>query len=204
MSSSSISSSSPLQAAYAQEQGQQSSAIADRATRMSAAVDAALRYDVTIPSVPVGNSEGNTTGIVSMGDYLIATGLIDKSYELFLDTARVMHNVTIEDVDELQTTLLQLHTLIDDRAPYNLTEDVVQNLQGHLQRAVASTEEFTSGTAGMTTGTTDGGAAAATGTPSDTLGNTTTPNTTPSDTGGAADSGTTSDTTTLPPSPLLE
>lgn len=171
---------------------------------MSAAVDAALRYDVTIPSVPVGNSEGNTTGIVSMGDYLIATGLIDKSYELFLDTARVMHNVTIEDVDELQTTLLQLHTLIDDRAPYNLTEDVVQNLQGHLQRAVASTEEFTSGTAGMTTGTTDGGAAAATGTPSDTLGNTTTPNTTPSDTGGAADSGTTSDTTTLPPSPLLE
>ncbi len=100
MSSSSISSSSPLQAAYAQEQGQQSSAIADRATRMSAAVDAALRYDVTIPSVPVGNSEGNTTGIVSMGDYLIATGLIDKSYELFLDTARVMHNVTIEDVDE--------------------------------------------------------------------------------------------------------
>ena len=93
---------------------------------MSAAVDATLRYyargigaqyvetdirpiagaeninaldDVTIPSVPIGSTEGNTTGIASMGDYLIATGLIDKSYELFLETAREMRNVTIEDVN---------------------------------------------------------------------------------------------------------
>lgn len=64
-----------------------------------------------------------------------------------------MRNVTIEDVNELQVTLLQLHTLIDQRAPYNLAEDVVQNLQGYLQRTVASTEEFT--TAGTATGTTD-------------------------------------------------
>jgi hypothetical protein len=35
--------SSPLQAAYAQEQ-QDQSAVADKATRMSAAVDATLRY----------------------------------------------------------------------------------------------------------------------------------------------------------------
>jgi hypothetical protein len=64
-----------------------------------------------------------------------------------------MRNVTVEDVNELQTTLLQLHTLIDERAPYNLAEDVVQNLQGHLQRTVASTEEFASSgaTTGMTT-----------------------------------------------------
>lgn len=228
--------SSPVQAAYAQEQGQQQgqqqSAVADRATRMSAAVDAALRYyakaigeqyveadvrpipgaeninvleDVTIPSVPVGNNEGNTTGIVSMGDYLIATGLIDKSYEQFLDTARVMYNVTTEDVNELQTTLLQFHTLIDQRAPYTLAEDVVQNLQGHLQRAVASTEQFTASgaTAGMTTGTTDGGGA--TTTPSETLGNATTSTTTPPSDTGTADTGTTSDTTTLPsPSPLMQ
>ena len=223
--------SSPLQAAYAQEQ-QDQSAVADKATRMSAAVDATLRYyaraigaqyvetdvrpiagaeninaleDVTIPSVPIGSTEGgNTTGIASMGDYLIATGLIDKSYELFLETAREMRNVTIEDVNELQTTLLQLHTLIDDRAPYNLAEDVVQNLQGHLQRTVASTEEFTTpGTAPTTTtdtATTDGGT---TTTPSDTLGNATTDSasTTPSDT--TAETGTTDDTT-IAPSPLLQ
>jgi hypothetical protein len=252
MSSSSFISSSPLQAAYAQEEEQQqqqqdqssSSAVANKATRISAAVDATLRYyargigaqyvetdvrpiagaeninaleDVTIPSVPVGSTAegggGNTTGIASMGDYLIATGLIDKSYELFLETAREMRNVTIEDVNELQATLLQLHTLIDERAPYNLAEDVVQNLQGHLQRTVASTGEFaTAGTAtgttttttdattstdGGATGTTDGGAA----TPSDTAGDATT-STTPSDTTGA-EAGTTSDTTTAP-SPLLE
>jgi hypothetical protein len=204
---------------------------------MSAAVDATLRYyaraigaqyvetdirpiagaeninaldDVTIPSVPIGDGEGNTTGIVSMGDYLIATGLIDKSYELFLETAREMRNVTVEDVNELQTTLLQLHTLIDDRAPYNLAEDVVQNVQGHIQGTVASTEEFTSGTttSGTTTDglTTDGGA-----TPSDSLGNanaTDPTSTTPSDT-AAAETGTTSDgttttTTTIPSTPLLE
>lgn len=253
MSSSSFISSSPLQAAQAQEEQLQqqdqssSSAVADKATRMSAAVDATLRYyargigaqyvetdvrpiagaeninaleDVTIPSVPVGSTaEGgaeNTTGIASMGDYLIATGLIDKSYELFLETAREMRNVTIEDVNELQTTLLQLHTLIDQRAPYNLAEDVVQNLQGHLQRTVASTEEFatdggtttettttdTTDTATITdggaTGTTDGGAA----TPSDTVGDATT-STTASDTTGA-ETGTTSDTTTTAPSLLLE
>lgn len=219
--------SSPLQAAYAQgeQQPQQDqSAVTDKATRMSAAVDATLRYyargigaqyvetdirpiagaeninaldDVTIPSVPVGSTEGNTTGIASMGDYLIATGLIDKSYELFLETAREMRNVTIEDVNELQTTLLQLHTLIDERAPYNLAEDVVQNLQGHLQRTLASTEEFTSGTTTTTT-TTDGGGA----TPNDSLGNATTAtSTTPSDT--TAETGTTSDTPTIP-APLLE
>jgi len=204
--------------------------VADKATRMSAAVDATLRYyaraigaqyvetgvrpiagaeninaleDVTIPSVPIGNSEGNTTGIVSMGDYLIATGLIDKSYELFLGTAREMRNVTIEDINELQTTLLQLHTLIDNRAPYNLAEDVVQNLQGHLQRTLASTEEFTSGTT-TTTGTATDGAETADGgaTPSDSLGNATTTSTTPSDT--TAETGTIGDTTTIAPSPLLE
>jgi hypothetical protein len=140
-------------------------------------------------------------------EHMIATGLIDKSYELFLETAREMRNVTVEDVNELQTTLLQLHTLIDDRAPYNLAEDVVQNVQGHIQRTVASTEEFTSGT--RTTGTTadglttDGGA-----TPSDSLGNanaTDSTSTTPSDT-AAAETGTTSDgtTTTIPSTPLLE
>jgi hypothetical protein len=229
----------PLQTTYAQDDQQQQqqqqgqSSVTDKATRMSAAVDATLRYyargigaqyvetdirpiagaeninaldDVTIPSVPIGNGEGNTTGITSMGDYLIATGLIDKSYELFLETAREMRNVTIEDVNTLQTSLLQLHTLIDDRAPYNLAEDVVQNLQGHLQRIVASTEEFTSGTTttGNTTegATTDGGA-----TPSDSLGNATatdSTSTTPSDT-TAAETGTTSDaTTTIPPTPLLE
>ena len=73
-----------------------------------------------------------------------------------------MRNVTVEDVNELQTTLLQLHTLIDNRAPYNLAEDIVQNLQRHLQRTVASTEEFASSgaTTGMTdtTTTADGGA----------------------------------------------
>lgn len=226
--------SSPLQAAYAQGEQQQQgqSNVADKATRMSAAIDATLRYyaraigaqyvetdihpiagaeninaldDVTIPSVPVGSTEGNTTGIASMGDYLIATGLIDKSYELFLETAREMRNVTIEDVNELQTTLLQLHTLIDERAPYNLAEDVVQNLQGHLQRTVASTEEFTTpGTAPTTTdtATTDGNVS----TPSDTLGNATTTagsaSTTPSDTTGA-ETGTTEDTT-IAPSPLLQ
>jgi hypothetical protein len=239
--------SSPLQAAYAQEQ-QDQSAVADKATRMSAAVDATLRYyargigaqyvetdvrpiagaeninaleDVTIPSVPIGSTEGgNTTGIASMGDYLIATGLIDKSYELFLETAREMRNVTIEDVNELQTTLLQLHTLIDERAPYNLAEDVVQNLQGHLQRTVASTEEFTTdGTATGTTTTTtpdtttttDGGAATAApegeaATPTDTLGNATTTSPTPSEDTTAAETGTTDDTTTstIPPSPLFE
>ena len=239
--------SSPLQAAYAQEEQQDQLAVADKAARMSAAVDATLRYyaraigaqyvetdvrpiagaeninaleDVTIPSVPIGSTEGgNTTGIASMGDYLIATGLIDKSYELFLETAREMRNVTIEDVNELQTTLLQLHSLIDDRAPYNLAEDVVQNLQGHLQRTVASTEEFT--TAGTATGTTttpdtttttttDGGAATAApegeaATPSDTLGNATT-SPTPSEDTTAAETGTTDDTTTstIPPSPLFE
>lgn len=222
--------SSPLQAAYAQGEQQQQgqSNVADKATRMSAAIDATLRYyaraigaqyvetdirpiagaeninaldDVTIPSVPVGSTEGNTTGIASMGDYLIATGLIDKSYELFLETAREMRNVTIEDVNELQTTLLQLHTLIDERAPYNLAEDVVQNLQGHLQRTLASTEEFTSGT--TTTTTTDGGGATDGGaTPNDSLGNATTAtSTTPSDT--TAETGTTSDTPPIP-APLLE
>jgi hypothetical protein len=233
--SSSFMSSGPLQATYAQDDQQQQqgqSAVTDEATRMSAAVDATLRYyaraigaqyvetdirpiagaeninaldDVTIPSVPIGNGEGNTTGIVSMGDYMIATGLIDKSYELFLETAREMRNVTVEDVNELQTTLLQLHTLIDDRAPYNLAEDVVQNVQGHIQRTVASTEEFTSGTTTATTtdsATTEGGAA-----PSDSLGNTTTTDstsTTPSDT-TAAETGTTSDTTTtIPSTPLLQ
>lgn len=220
-----ISSSPLLQAVYAQDEQlqQDKSAVMDKATRMSAAIDATLRYyaraigaqyvetdihpiagaeninaldDVTIPSVPVGSTEGNTTGIASMGDYLIATGLIDKSYELFLETAREMRNVTIEDVNELQTTLLQLHTLIDERAPYNLAEDVVQNLQGHLQRTVASTEEFTSGT--TTTTTTDGGGA----TPNESLGNATTAtSTTSSDT--TAETGTTSDTPTIP-APLLE
>jgi hypothetical protein len=140
-----------------------------------------------------------------MGDYLIATGLIDKSYELFLETARDMRNVTIEDVNELQTTFLQLHTPIDERAPYNLAEDVVQNLQGHLQRTVASTEEFTSETTTTTTAdttTTDGAT-----TPSDTLGNATTTtgsaSTTPPDT-ATAETGTTDDTTTIPASPLLQ
>ena len=98
----------PLQVAYAQDEQQQqdqgqSSAVMDKATRMSAAVDATLRYyakaigaqyvetdirpiagaeninaldDVTIPSVPVGNTEGNTTGITSMGDYLVSTGTL--------------------------------------------------------------------------------------------------------------------------------
>ena len=211
--------------AYAQDEQQQQdqSSVTDKATRMSAAVDATLRYyargigaqyvetdirpiagaeninaldDVTIPSVPVGSTEGNTTGIASMGDYLIATGLIDKSYELFLETAREMRNVTIEDVNELQTSLLQLHTLIDDRAPYNLAEDVVQNLQGHLQRTVASTEEFTSGTT-----TTDGAAADnvdnATATTTDSA------STSPSNATTPAETGTTSDTTTIPPA-LLE
>lgn len=215
--------------AYAQDEQQQQdqSSVTDKATRMSAAVDATLRYyargigaqyvetdirpiagaeninaldDVTIPSVPVGSTEGNTTGIASMGDYLIATGLIDKSYELFLETAREMRNVTIEDVNTLQTSLLQLHTLIDDRAPYNLAEDVVQNLQGHLQQTVASTEEFTSGT--TTTGGGGGGGAAdnvdnATATTTDSA------STSPSNATTPAETGTTSDTTTIPP-PLLE
>ncbi len=200
---------------------------------MSAAVDATLRYyaraigaqyvetdirpiagaeninaldDVTIPSVPI-TVEGNTTGIVSMADYLIATGLLDKSHELFIETAREMRNVTSEDVTELQTTLLQLNSLIESRAPYNLAEDVVQNLQGHIQRTVASTEEFTPGT--TTTGTTTDGATTDGGaTPSDSLGNATATNstsTTPSDTTGA-ETGTTSDTTTttIPSTPLLE
>ena len=215
----------PLQAAYAQEEQQQDqAAVTDKATRMSAAVDATLRYyargigaqyvetdirpiagaeninaldDVTIPSVPIA-TEGNTTGIASMGDYLIATGLVDKSYELFLETAREMRNVTIEDVNELQTTLLQLHTLIDDRAPYNLAEDVVQNLQGHLQRTVASTEEFTSGTT-----TTDGATAAADNVDNATATTTDSASTSPSNATTAAETGTTSDTTTIPP-PLLE
>lgn len=241
--SSSFISSPLLQAAYAQEeqqsQDQSSSALADKAARMSAAVDATLRYyaraigaeyvetdvrpiagaeninvleDVTIPVVPIGSSPGNTTGIASMGDYLIAIGLIDKSHELFLETAREMRNVTIEDVVELQTTLLQLDTLIEQRAPYNLAEDVVQNLQGHLQRTVATTEEFAAGgttTTDTTTTTTDDGTATATTeggatTPSDTLGDTTT-STTPSEDTTGAETGTTGDTTTtIPPSPLLE
>ena len=228
----------PLQAAYAQDgeqQDQGQSAVMDKATRMSAAVDATLRYyakaigaqyvetdigplagaeninaldDVTIPSVPVGNTEENTTGITSMGDYLVSTGLIDKSYELFLETAREMRNVTIEDVNAIQTSLLQLHTLIDDRAPYNLAEDVVQNLQGHLQRTIASTEEFTSGTTTATTtaDTTtttanDGGA-----TSSDTVGNATS-STTSSEGTTTAETGTTGDTTTsttISPSPLMQ
>lgn len=219
----------PLQVAYAQDgeqQDQGQSAVMDKATRMSAAVDATLRYyakaigaqyvetdigplagaeninaldDVTIPSVPVGNTEENTTGITSMGDYLVSTGLIDKSYELFLETAREMRNVTIEDVNAIQTSLLQLHTLIDDRAPYNLAEDVVQNLQGHLQRTIASTEEFTSGTTTATTtaDTTtttanDGGA---------------TSSTTSSEGTTTAETGTTGDTTTsttISPSPLMQ
>ena len=228
----------PLQASYAQDgeqQDQGQSAVMDKATRMSAAVDATLRYyakaigaqyvetdirpiagaeninaldDVTIPSVPVGNTEGNTTGITSMGDYLVSTGLIDKSYELFLETAREMRNVTIEDVNAIQTSLLQLHTLIDDRAPYNLAEDVVQNLQGHLQRTIASTEEFTSGTTTATTTTdtttttaNDGGA-----TSSDTVGNATS-STTSSEGTTTAETGTTGDTTTsttISPSPLMQ
>ena len=218
--------SSPLQAAYAQEEQQDQLAVADKAARMSAAVDATLRYyaraigaqyvetdvrpiagaeninaleDVTIPSVPIGSTEGgNTTGIASMGDYLIATGLIDKSYELFLETAREMRNVTIEDVNELQTTLLQLHSLIDDRAPYNLAEDVVQNLQGHLQRTVASTEEFTSGTT-----TTGGGGGAADNVDNATATTTDSASTSPSNATTPAETGTTSDTTTIPPA-LLE
>lgn len=221
----------PLQVAYAQDEQQQqdqgqSSAVMDKATRMSAAVDATLRYyakaigaqyvetdirpiagaeninaldDVTIPSVPVGNTEGNTTGITSMGDYLVSTGLIDKSYELFLETAREMRNVTIEDVNEIQTSLLQLHTLIDDRAPYNLAEDVVQNLQGHLQRTVGSTEEFT--TAGTTT---NADTATTPTTDSATAGNaTTTTSTTSSEGTTTADTGMTEDTTTSP-SPLMQ
>jgi hypothetical protein len=223
---------SPLQVAYAQDgeqqqdQGQQS-AVMDKATRMSAAVDATLRYyakavgaqyvetdirpiagaeninildDVTIPSVPVGNTEVNTTGITSMGDYLVATGLIDKSYELFLETAREMRNVTIEDVNEIQTSLLQLHTLIDDRAPYTLAEDVVQNLQGHLQRTVASTEEFA--TAGTTTNADN---ATTTTTDSATADNaTTTTSTTSSEGTTTADTGMTEDTTSPSPSPLMQ
>jgi hypothetical protein len=215
----------PLHVAYAQDGEQQDqSAIMDKATRMSAAVDATLRYyanatgaqyvetdvrpiagaeninaldDVTIPSVPVGNTEVNTTGITSMGDYLIATGLIDKSYELFLETAREMRNVTIEDVNEIQTSLLQLHTLIDDRAPYTLAEDVVQNLQGHLQRTVGSTEEFA--TAGTTT---NADTATTTTTDSTTADNatSTTTSTTPSEGTTTADTGMTDDTTTAPSS----
>ena len=220
----------PLQVAYAQDGEQQdqgqSSAVMDKATRMSAAVDATLRYyakaigaqyvetdigplagaeninaldDVTIPSVPVGNTEENTTGITSMGDYLVSTGLIDKSYELFLETAREMRNVTIEDVNEIQTSLLQLHTLIDDRAPYNLAEDVVQNLQGHLQRTVGSTEEFT--TAGTAT---NADTATTTTTDSATADNaTTTTSTTSSEGTTTADTGMTEDTTTSP-SPLMQ
>ena len=220
----------PLQVAYAQDGEQQdqgqSSAVMDKATRMSAAVDATLRYyakaigaqyvetdirpiagaeninaldDVTIPSIPVGNTEGNTTGITSMGDYLVSTGLIDKSYELFLETAREMRNVTIEDVNEIQTSLLQLHTLIDDRAPYNLAEDVVQNLQGHLQRTVGSTEEFT--TAGTAT---NADTATTTTTDSATADNaTTTTSTTSSEGTTTADTGMTEDTTTSP-SPLMQ
>ena len=220
----------PLQVAYAQDGGQQDqgqSAVMDKATRMSAAVDATLRYyakaigaqyvetdirpiagaeninaldDVTIPSVPVGNTEGNTTGITSMGDYLVSTGLIDKSYELFLETAREMRNVTIEDVNEIQTSLLQLHTLIDDRAPYNLAEDVVQNLQGHLQRTVGSTEEFA--TAGTTT---NADAAMTTTTDNATADNTTTntTSTTLSEGTTTPDTGMTEDTTTSP-SPLMQ
>jgi hypothetical protein len=213
---------SPLQAAYAQDGQQQqqsqgqssSSAIMDKATSLSAAVDATLRYyargigaqyvetdirpiagaeninaleDVTIPSVPVGNTQGNTTGITSMGDYLIATGLIDKSYELFLETAREMRNVTVEDVSEIQTSLLQLHTLIDERAPYNLPEDVVQNLQGHLQRTVGITEEFTSGTEATTT-------------TADTASTPTSEDTTTAETGTTDDTAT---STAVSPSPLM-
>ena len=220
----------PLQVAYAQDEEQQDqgqSAVMDKAIRMSAAVDATLRYyakaigaqyvetdirpiagaeninaldDVTIPSVPVGNTEGNTTGITSMGDYLVSTGLIDKSYELFLETAREMRNVTIEDVNEIQTSLLQLHTLIDDRAQYNLAEDVVQNLQGHLQRTVGSTEEFT--TAGTAT---NADTATTTTTDSATADNatTTTTSTTSSEGTTTADTGMTEDTTTSP-SPLMQ
>lgn len=231
MSSSTSFLSSPLQAAYAQEEQQQEqSNVADKAARMSAAVDGTLRYyaraigaqytetdigpiagaanvtaieDVTIPSVPIAATEGNITGIVSMADYLIAKGLLDKSYELFLETAREMRNVTIEDVNEIQTTLLQLNSLIEQRSAYNLAEDVVQNLQGHLQRTLASTEEFTSGAA--TTTTTTGGAAATDGggvTANDSVGNNTTntttdsTSTTPSDATTATETGTTSDTTT--------
>lgn len=156
---------------YAQASQQGESNIATKAARMSAAVDGILRYyanstgaqyteveryqipeanissieDVTIPSVPI-TIDRNTTGIVSMADYLIARGLLDKSYELFIDVARDMRNVTFEDVNELQTSLLQLNSLIESRAPYTLAEDVVQNLQAHLQRTLASTEEFTSAT----------------------------------------------------------
>jgi hypothetical protein len=216
-----------LQIAYAQDgeqQDQGQSAVMDKATRMSAAVDATLRYyanatgaqyvetdirpipgaeninvleDVTIPSVPVDTTEVNTTGITSMGDYLVTTGLIDKSYELFLETAREMRNVTIEDVNEIQTSLLQLHTLIDDRAPYTLAEDVVQNLQGHLQRTVGSTEEFA--TAGTTT---NADTATTTTTDSTTADNatSTTTSTTPSEGTTTADTGMTDDTTTAPSS----
>lgn len=218
----------PLQVAYAQDgeqQDQDQSAIMDKATRMSAAVDATLRYyakaigaqyvetdvrpiagaenvivleDVTIPSVPVDTTKVNTTGITSMGDYLVATGLIDKSYELFLETAREMRNVTIEDVNEIQISLLQLHTLIDDRAPYTLAEDVVQNLQGHLQSTVGSTEEFaTAGTPTnadtATTTTTDSATA-------DNATTTTTTSTTSSEGTTTADTGMTEDTTTSPSS----
>jgi hypothetical protein len=215
--------------AYAQGSQQDESNVTAKATSMSAAVDGTLRYyakaigaqyretdirpiagaeninaldDVTIPSVPIA-SERNTTGIVSMADYLIATGLLDKSYELFLETAREMRNVTAEDVTELQTSLLQLNSLIENRAPYNLAEDVVQNLQGHLQRTLASTEEFTSATTTTPGAATDGDGGGIT---NDNLGNTTTTtssadstSTTPSD--ATATTGTTSNTTTTTTAP---
>jgi Tfp pilus assembly major pilin PilA len=108
-----------------------------------------------------------------------------------------MRNVTIEDVNEIQTSLLQLHTLIDDRAPYTLAEDVVQNLQGHLQRTVGSTEEFA--TAGTTT---NADTATTTTTDSTTADNatSTTTSTTPSEGTTTADTGMTDDTTTAPSS----
>jgi membrane protease subunit (stomatin/prohibitin family) len=123
--------------------------------------------------------------------------LLDKSYELFLETAWEMCNIAVEDINELQTTLLQLNSLIENRASYNLAEDVVQNLQGHLQRTVASTEEFTSGT------TTTGGGGAADNVDNATATTTDSASTSPSNATTPAETGTTSDTTTIPP-PLLE
>jgi membrane protease subunit (stomatin/prohibitin family) len=123
--------------------------------------------------------------------------LLDKSYELFLETAWEMCNIAVEDINELQTTLLQLNSLIENRASYNLAEDVVQNLQGHLQRTLASTEEFTSATTTTPGAATDVGGGVMT---NDNLCNTTTTSsadstsTTPSD--ATATTGTTSNTTT--------
>jgi hypothetical protein len=110
-----------------------------------------------------------------------------------------MRNVTIEDVNEIQTSLLQLHTLIDVRAPYTLVEDVVQNLQGHLQSTIGSTEEFaTAGTTtnadtATTTTTTDSATA-------DNATTSTTTSTTSSEGTTTADTGMTEDTTTSPSS----